>query len=151
MVLFNAFDWEHLRKMLTQLPGAFTGVATNGQLTEKERDELVDDFQRIFAEEPLIKLANLAMDLATKDGLTWQWTARGFEQLQNNEAKKARSGLAPSVEGIRSWIEALGIDEVYTPRSDRPLHLIINPNAKSSLPEEELDLADQSEGERTHA
>jgi hypothetical protein len=149
MVLYNAFDWEHLRKKLVQLPSVTGSIAAEKRPTKKQQDELVADLHKRFADEPEIQVANPGRALSPEQGFVWHWTPLGF-QIVRVKDKKTRSGIAPSVEGIRYWLEDLGIGEVYAPIGDRPLHLVINPKAYTSLHRKEFDVFDWPEGKAPH-
>ena len=78
MVLYNAFDWEYLRKKLVKLPGVSASVAAE-KPTRKEQDKVVTDLSKIFGDEPEIRVANPAAALSAKQGYAWHWTHRGFQ------------------------------------------------------------------------
>jgi hypothetical protein len=145
MVLYNAFDWEFLRKKLVQLPGIYAPLAAKKRSTKEQQNELFNDFRKSLTGEPKIKIANIGKALPTKEGFVWHWTSHGFQLIRRAKYTKTRSGLGPSVEGIRSWLEDLGISEVYAPIGDWPLRMVINPNARISLPESEFHDFDLSE------
>lgn len=138
LVLFNAFDWDHLRKRLVQLPGIGGLAAAKERPSKKEQGELTDELNHIFADLPKLKIANPGRALPAKKGLVWHWTPLGFQPVNGGGMGKTRSGLTPSAEAVRSWLEDLGISEVYTSIGDRPLPLVINPNADTSLPEKDF-------------
>ena len=150
MVLYNAFDWEYLRKKFVQLPGVSRSIAAEKRPTKKQQNELVTDLHKSFADEPEIKVANPGRALSTKQGFVWHWTPLGFQIVRRVKDKKTGSGLAPSVEGIRSWLEDLGIREVYAPVGNRPLRMVINPKAYTSLHRKEFDVFDWPEGKAPH-
>jgi hypothetical protein len=149
MVLYNAFDWEHLRKQFVKLPGVSGSIAAEKRPTKKQQNELIADLHKSFAGEPEIKVANPGRALSTKQGFVWHWTHLGF-QLAKGKEKKTGSGLAPSVEGIRSWLEDLGIREFHAPVGDRPLRMLINPKAYSSLHRKQADVFDWPERKAPH-
>ena len=59
---------------------------------------------------------------------------------RNQKGAKARSRLAPSVEGIRCWLDDLGIKKVYAPVGGHPLRMVISPKAYASQHEKSLTL-----------
>ena len=140
MVLYNAFDWEHMRQRLPPAPNIFPFIAANKQPTKKQQDELVNEWNKAYAEVPQITVANPGKVLTTREGSVWNWASDGFQVVQKVKAKKTRSGLAPSVEGIQSWLEDKGISEVYAPVGDRSLTMVINPNG--SVPSHTQDIDD---------
>lgn len=138
-VLFNAFDWEHLRQQLVRLPGVSAAAVETERLTKKEQATLVEELNRRFAAEPVLALAKPGSALSKKGDEMWHWTSEGFQRLREGSARKSRTNRAASVEGLRAWLEALGVSEVYAPIDDRRLQLVINPNGNGSLPEDNLD------------
>lgn len=140
LVLFNAFDWEHLRKKLTQLSGASTVLPAERQLTETEKRELINDFHKNYAHSHEIIIRNPERALSSQEGFVWHWTPLGFQRLQKEKEMRTRSGMAPGVESIQNWLEELDVSEVYAPLADRPLHMVINPNQNTSLPEAKTDI-----------
>ncbi len=146
MVLYNAFDWEYLRKKLVKLPGASRSTAAERRPSKRQRAELVTALRRVFGDETELRVDSPGRTLPTKQGFVWHWTPRGFQLVKRVKAMTARSGLAPSVEGVRSWLEDLGIREAYAPVGDRPLRMVINPRAYTSLHRKEFDVFDWPEG-----
>ena len=71
--------------------------------------------------------------LSTRQGYAWHWTGRGFQPAARGATRKGRSALAPSVEGLRTWLHDRGVTEFYAPVGDRPLPMVINPNAHTTL------------------
>ena len=151
MVLYNAFDWEHLRKKFVQLPGVSRLLAAEKRPTKKEEVELVNDFHQRFADETEIKVANLGRALSTKEGFVWHWTPLGFQQVERAKDRKTRSGLAPIAEAIRSWLEDLGINEVYAPVGDHPLRMVINRDVSTSLHNHAFEAFEGAEGQEPHS
>jgi hypothetical protein len=144
MVLFNAFDWEHFRQELGQLPFKSTLATADGRPTKREQNALLNELDEIFADLPELKVADLKKALPTKKGVRWHWTHRGFEPVRSGDNIKARSGLSPSAEGIRNWLEQLGVADVYTPIDQRSLHFVINPNTGSSVAEDNFEVSEKS-------
>jgi hypothetical protein len=140
MVLYNAFDWEHMRKRLPPAPVSFPFIAADKQPTKKQQDELVNEWNKTYAEVTQINVANPGKVLTIQEGSVWNWTPDGFQMVQKGKAKKTRSGLSPSVEGIQYCLEDLGISEVYTPVGDRSLSMVISPNTSRSLRGKEFDV-----------
>jgi hypothetical protein len=147
MVLFNAFDWEHLRKKLVQLPRISALTAAKERPTKGEQDELVSEVNEIFASVPEMKVADPGKALPPKKGVQWHWTDLGFERVSSGETNKARARLSPTAETIRTWLEDLGVSEVYTPIGGRSLHFVINPNTATSLPEKDFEISGQTADE----
>jgi hypothetical protein len=135
MVLFNAFDWEHLRKRLVQLPHLSASTAAKVRPTKRERDELVSELNEIYTNLPEMKVAHPGKAFPSKKGVRWHWTDLGFEPVNTGENNKASARLSASAEAILTWLGDLGVSEVYTPIDGRSLHFVINPNTATSLPE----------------
>jgi hypothetical protein len=146
MVLYNAFDWEYLRKRLVRLPGNSRSSAGERRPSKNRRTELVAALRRVFGEETAIRVDNPGGALSAKQGFEWHWTPLGFQSVKRPKGKKTRSRLAPSVESVRSWLEELGIREAYAPVGDRPLRMVINPKAYPSPHGKEFDVFDWPEG-----
>jgi len=140
MVLFNAFDWEHLRKRLVQLP-SLSGLAEKKRPAKNQQAEVVDELNEIFAKVPEMKVADPGKALPSRKGVRWHWTDLGFEPVNSGENNKARARLSPSAEAILTWLEDLGVPEVYAPIDGRSLHLVINPNTATSLPERDFGVS----------
>jgi hypothetical protein len=140
MVLYNAFDWEHLRKKLPRLPDVFRAIASEKRLSKDQHDNLVDDWHKRFADETEIKVAYPGRVLSAREGFEWHWTSLGFQPGKSVRARKTKSGLTPGVEVIRAWLEDLGIKEVYAPVGDHPLHMVINPNTATTMHSEDFDV-----------
>jgi hypothetical protein len=149
MVLYNAFDWEYLRKKLVKLPGVSVSVAAE-KPTRKEQDRVVTDVNEIFGDEPEIRVANPAAALSAKQGYAWHWTHRGFQMARRVKEKKTGSALDASVEGIRSWLEDLGVEKCYAPVGERHLRMVISPTVYTSLHRKEFDVFDWPEEKSGH-
>jgi hypothetical protein len=81
----------------------------------------------------VIKVDNPGKALPTRPGYAWHWTGRGFQPAVRHGNSKGRSALAPTVEGLRSWLDDRGVTEFYAPVGDRPLPMVISPNAHTTL------------------
>lgn len=140
MVLYNAFDWEHLRQKFMQLPGAPRSIIDgNGKRpTKRMQDKLVAGMNSKFTDELKIEVENLESALYSKPGFEWHWTSLGFQLMSKGKDRRSRSRLSPSVEMIRSFLRELGIKEVYAPIGDHPLTMIISPKAYPSVHNEEV-------------
>lgn len=60
---------------------------------------------------------------------------------------KQEAGLSPSAEGVRNWLEQLGVADVYTPIDQRSLHFVVNPNTGSSVADDNLEVSEKSADE----
>jgi len=138
MVLYNAFDWEYLRQKLVKLPGVARSSAGARRSAREQQKQAVATLNAVFSGETAIKVDNPGKALPARKGFAWHWTARGFQPAARGSGKKDRSQLAPSVEGVRSWLDDLGITEFYAPVGDRPLRMVINPNAHVTLDHKEF-------------
>ncbi len=138
MVLYNAFDWEYLRQKLVKLPGVARSSAKARRSAKEQQKEAVATLNAVFSGETAIKVENPRKALPAREGFAWHWTARGFQPAARGSGKKDRSELGPSVEGVLSWLDDLGITEFYAPVGDRPLRMVINPNAYTTLDRKEF-------------
>jgi hypothetical protein len=139
MVLYNAFDWEYLRQKFVKLPGVPRSKSAAKRSPKEQKREVVTTLNAAFSDDTVIKVESPGKSLPARQGCAWHWTARGFQPAAKGNDRKARSRLAPSVEGIRSWLDDLGITEFYAPVGDRPLRMVINPKAYASLHGKESD------------
>jgi hypothetical protein len=75
MVLYNAFDWEHLRQKFMQLPGApRSSLDAEGKGSSKNtQKKMVTDLQTTFADDREIEIDNLESALYSKPGYEWHW------------------------------------------------------------------------------
>jgi hypothetical protein len=138
LVLYNAFDWEHLRKKFIALPGATRSARASGGRRPKE---LAAAVQAVFAREPEINVENTARSLSARPGLVWQWTSSGFVPQKVAKSSKSRSAIGRSVEELRAWLADLGIKQAYAPVADRPLSLVANLEAPVTVHSKEFDAA----------
>jgi hypothetical protein len=136
MVLYNAFDWEHLRQKFVTMPGAVLSAAKPS--AKEAQKELVATLDASFAGVTAIKVADPGKALPARQGYTWHWTGRGFQSAGRGASTKGRSALAPSVEGLRTWLHDRGITEFYAPVGDRPLPMVIDPDAPVPLHRESV-------------
>jgi hypothetical protein len=133
MVLYNAFDWEYLRQKFVKLPGVARSAASARQSSKESQKEMAATLNASFANATAMKVDNPAKALPTRQGYAWHWTERGFQPAARGANSKSRSALAPSVEGIRAWLHDRGVTEFYAPIGERPLPMVINPNAHTTL------------------
>ena len=133
MVLYNAFDWEHLRQKFVKLPGVARSAASARRSSKESPKELAATLNARYSNSTLIKVDNPGKALPTRQGYAWHWTGRGFQPAARGATSKNRSALAPSVEGLRGWLHDRGVTEFYAPVGDRPLSMVINPNAHTTL------------------
>ena len=140
MVLYNAFDWEHLRQKFMKLPGApRIGLDAEGKGSSKNmQKKMVTDLQTIFADDREIEIDNLESALYSKPGYEWHWTAQGFQLVRKGGNTRSKSRLTPSVEMIRSALRDLGIRKAYLPVANRPLTMVINPKTYPSVHSEKI-------------
>ena len=133
MVLYNALDWEHLRQQFVKLPGVARSAASAKPSSKESQKELAATLNARYSNSPVIKVDNPGKVLPTRQGYGWHWTGRGFQPAASGSNSKSRSALAPSVEGLRSWLHNQGVTEFYAPVGDRQLPMVINPNAHTTL------------------
>jgi hypothetical protein len=133
MVLYNAFDWEYLRQKFVKLPNTAHSSAAAKRASKNKKKELMAELNAAFSGGVAIKVKNPGEAFPAGRGLVWHWTARGFQPSPKGSSKNKRSALAPSVEGIRSWLADRGVMEFYAPVGNRPLPMVISPNAHVML------------------
>jgi hypothetical protein len=131
MVLYNAFDWEHLRQKFVKMPGVAQAAAAKS--AKEAQKEIAATLKAGFADAAPIKVEDPGKALPSRQGYTWHWTGRGFQPAARAASSKGRSALAPSVEGLRTWLHDRGVTEFYAPVGDRPLPMVIDPNAPVPL------------------
>jgi hypothetical protein len=133
MSLYNAFDWEYLRKKLVRLPGVAARSIVEAKRPSKAHErKVVAALDTMFADENEIDVRNPQKTLPSRDGYTWHWTSRGFQPVKEDE-KKTGPRLSPHAEAIRTSLEGLGIRQAYAPVADRPLRAVITPNANAYM------------------
>lgn len=125
LTLYSAYDWEHLRKRLSQLSAAIT---ITGKETENIKENLIVDLKLAFNGLHQIDTENPQRTLPSKTGSAWHWTPNGLKLLKNGEKKTNNGDLSSEVETIFSTLKANGINEVYVPISEKPLTVIVNPD-----------------------
>lgn len=131
LVLYNAFDWEHLRKKFVKLPGvARAAPRPSPRQAQKAMTATLD---ASLASVAAIKVDSPGKALPTRPGYAWHWTGRGFQAAARGANSKGRATLAPSVEGLRDWLHDRGVTEFYAPVGDRGLPVVINPDAPTIL------------------
>jgi len=139
LVLYNAFDWEHLRKKFIALPG-ITRSARIGRGSRPK--DVAAAVQAVFANEPEINVENPARSLAARPGHVWQWTPSGFAPLRTaSRTSKSKSSIGRDVEDLSAWLAGLGVKQAYAPVADRPLSLIVNPEAPVTVHTKEFEAA----------
>jgi hypothetical protein len=119
--LYNAFDWEYLRKKLVELE---TQALTNLHENEGQK-KLVEEVQKPFVGLQRIQVEDPKSTLYSKSGSEWHWTSSGFQLLIEGKPKTNRSGLAPSAESIIFALRELGIKEIYAPIDGKPLSVVV--------------------------
>jgi hypothetical protein len=137
MTLYNAFDWEHLRQKFVKLPGVASSSARAKRSAKEKQDGLVATLDAAFTG-AAIKVKNPGEAMPDGQGLAWHWTAHGFQPVAKGGGKKGASVMAPGVEGLRSWLADLGVTEFYAPVGDRPLPMVIDPDATPKLEQKGL-------------
>src|SRR5690606_7823459 len=110
-------------------PGAARFVASAGRPSKASQKEMAATLDARFSNATAVKVDNPGKALPTLRGHAWHWTGRGFQPAGRGANSKGRSALAPSVEGIRALLQGRGVTEFYAPVGDRPLPMVINPNA----------------------
>jgi hypothetical protein len=123
LVLFSAFDWEHLRKKLAALPGMAVEIVDKTE-TDEFQKKVVDDIQKIFAVDQQIEVENPESILASKSGFQWHWTNLGFQLLEEQEQNS--KGFTLNIDMLFSTLKKLGIKEFYAPIDGKPMTVVIN-------------------------
>jgi hypothetical protein len=113
--LYNAYDWEHLRKQLTKI----------SVIQRVGRKKMVEVVQRPFAKLRKIEVGRSGSTLPPRAGFQWHWAQNGFELIKT-EQKIRKSGLTPRAEGFLSTLRELGIKEFYAPIEGKPFTIVIN-------------------------
>jgi hypothetical protein len=141
MVLYNAFDWEHLRQKFMKLPDApRTGLGIEGMGVSKNmQKKIANDLHATLVDNLEIEVEDLESALYPKPGYEWHWTSLGFQLIRKDKSTKPKSRLTPSVEVIRSALRNLGIRKAYFPVGDRPLTMILSPNIYPSVHSEKIN------------
>jgi hypothetical protein len=128
LTLYSAYDWEHLRRRLVQLPIPLTNS------DEKESDKkLVEEVQTAFVGVEKIEVEHPESTLYSKPGFEWHWTHIGFQPLIEGKTKRNRPGLALSAESVLYALRELGIKEVYAPMEGKPLGFVVSPERINSI------------------
>jgi hypothetical protein len=140
MSLYNAFDWEYLRKKFVRLPGvAARSVSEAKRPTKAQQSKVAAALDKMFADENEIDVRNPSKGLPFTDGFTWHWTSRGFQPVKD-ETKKGAVRFVANAEMIRSILEGLGLKTVYAPVADRPLRAVVAPTGYVSLHRKEFSV-----------
>ena len=121
LTLYNAYDWEYLRKKLVELE---TQALTNLQENEGQKN-LVEEVQKPFVGLQRIQVEDPASTLYSKPGFRWHWTQNGFQLLTERRRNTNGSGLAPSAETILFTLRELGIKEIYAPIDGKHLSIVV--------------------------
>ena len=129
--LFNAYDWEHLRRKLVNLP--LQAVQEQDKDKEESKDNAVEDIQNAFGGLQKINPHTAESTLTSKPGFEWHWTRLGFQGLIEGKARKNRSGLAPSAEAVLSALRDNSVKEVYAPVDGKSLDIVISPERNNSI------------------
>ena len=114
-VLYNAFDWEHLRQELVRI----------STLQSVRRKKLGEVIKEPFKKVEKIQLEHPESTLYSKKGFEWHWTDTGFKLLERKQRTR-KSGLAYSAQGLLSALKELGVKEIYAPVDVKPLTILIN-------------------------
>ncbi len=126
LVLFNEYDWEHLRKRLLAPPGITSEI--KGEKNQYALKKMTDDLESSFADQK-INVENYEKSLSSKPNLKWHLTRSGFQLL-----KKGQYDFDPtSIEMIFSNLEKLGIKEIYAPVYGKPFPVVVNPGGSSDI------------------
>jgi hypothetical protein len=133
MVLYNAFDWEHLRQKFVKLPGVPRSAPSARRSPREAQKEMTATLEVGLSDAALIKVDNPGKALPTRPGYAWHWTGRGLQPAARGARSKGRATLAPSVEGLRTWLADQGVTEFYAPVGDQPLPMVINAQAHTKL------------------
>jgi hypothetical protein len=121
-ILFNAYDWEHLRRELVEI----SALALKGLNESGGKKKLVGEVQKLFAKLQKIQVQNPESTLSSKPGFEWHWRRNGFQRLVEGKPYRNKSGLAPSAESLLSTLKELGVKEFYAPIDGKPLTIITN-------------------------
>ena len=90
LTLFSAYDWEHLRKRLVNLP---TQALTNKDKMKRPKKP-VEEVKNAFVGVEKIQVKNPKSTLYPKTGFEWHWTHIGFQPLiKGNKEKQARVSI----------------------------------------------------------
>jgi len=126
LTLYNAYDWEHLRKRLVEL--------SNQALDESEgQKKLVEEVQAAFLGLQKIHVEDPEPTLNLRPGFEWHWTRIGFQPLIEGKIKRNESGLALSAESVLFALRELGVKEVYAPIDEKSLGFIISQGRHNSM------------------
>jgi hypothetical protein len=121
LTLYNAYDWEYLRKKLV---GLETQALTNLDENEVQK-KLIERVQK-----PFIGLQRIQVEsestLYSKPGFKWHWRRIGFQLLMERKPNTNRSSLAPSAESVLVALRELGIKEIYAPIDGKPLSIVLS-------------------------
>jgi hypothetical protein len=127
LVLFNEYDWEHLRIKLLAPPGIASEIENEKEL--KAQKKMTDDLETAFADQK-IEVENHERFLPLKPDLKWHWTRSGFQLLKKGQLA---SYDPTSIEMIFSTLEKLGIKEVYAPIYGKPFPIVVNPGGGTAI------------------
>jgi hypothetical protein len=129
LTLFSAYDWEHLRKRLVNLP---TQALTNKDKMKRPKKP-VEEVKNAFVGVEKIQVKNPKSTLYPKTGFEWHWTHIGFQPLIKGKTKRNRRGLAFSAESVLHALRELGAKEVYVPIEGKPLGFVVSPARINSI------------------
>jgi hypothetical protein len=127
--LFNAYDWEHLRKRLVNL----SFHAVNDQDETESEDRTVENIHKALADQNKIHPYTAESTLTSKPGFEWHWTRLGFQLLAEVKTRENRSGLASSAEAVLSALRELGVKEVYAPVGEKIFDIVLSPQRNNSM------------------
>jgi hypothetical protein len=133
MILYNTFDWEHLRQKFMRLPGAPRSSldAGGGEASKNVQKRIGTDLQVTFTNNPEIEVEDLESTLYSKPGYEWHWTSLGFQLVRKDKYTKSKSRLTPSVEVIRSALRGLRIRKARFPVANQPLTMVLSPTRET--------------------
>lgn len=130
MVLYNAFDWEHLRKRLAALvTSSRTGSSTRRSSRKTQEDDTLPAFGSAFSGASAIKTSNPIASLPRKTGYSWAWTAQGFQLVLRAGSKRGSVEQDPTAASIFRLLEGEGVKEFFAPVGRRSLPMVLHPSA----------------------
>jgi hypothetical protein len=130
LVLYNAFDWEHLRKKLAALVTSSKTVSSTRRSSRKiQEDDTLPAFGSAFSGASAIKTSNPGASLPRKTGYIWAWTAQGFQPVPRVGSKRGSVEQDPIAASIFRLLEGEGVKEFFAPVGRRSLLMVVHPSA----------------------